>query len=47
MSDSKVMGNEDRLKKSAAPDVRADRETQDFARTQEDGTSMTLEEGFV
>ena len=44
MSDSKVMGNEDRLKKSAAPDVRADRETQDFARTQEDGTSMTMEE---
>lgn len=44
MSDNKLMGSDDRLKKSAATDVRGDRVEADASRTQVDGTSTSMEE---
>lgn len=43
MSDNKVMGDE-RLKKTAGSPVREDRATADAGRTNNDGTSLTIEE---
>ena len=44
MSDNKIMGGDERLRKAAATPVRADRDSADTQRTQQDGTAMTLEE---
>ena len=44
MSDSKILGGDDRLKKSAAPAVRGDRVEGDNSRTLQDGTATTMEE---
>lgn len=44
MSDSKLMGGDDRLKKSDASAVRGDRMDSDASRIHEDGTSMSIEE---
>lgn len=44
MSDSKVIGNDERLKKSDGAAVRGDRAQEDNGRTQADGTVLTMEE---
>lgn len=44
MSDNKIMGGDDRLKKSAATPVRGDRVEADASRTQTDGTAFDMEE---
>lgn len=44
MSENKIVGGDDRLKKSAAAPVRGDRVEADASRTQLDGTSMSMEE---
>lgn len=44
MSENKIVGGDDRLKKSAAAPVRGDRVEADASRTQLDGTSTSMEE---
>ena len=44
MSENKIFGGDDRLKKSAATTVRGDRVEADASRTQTDGTALNLEE---
>lgn len=44
MSENKIMGGDDRLKKSAATPVRGDRAEEDSSRTQNDGTALSMEE---
>lgn len=44
MSENKILGGDDRLKKSAATPVRGDRAEADASRTQSDGTAFDLEE---
>lgn len=44
MSENKVMGSDERLKKSAASNVRGDRDEADASRTEQDGTALTREE---
>jgi hypothetical protein len=44
MSENKLMGGDDRLKKSAAAPVRGDRVEADASRTLNDGTAMSMEE---
>ena len=44
MSENKIIGGDDRLKKSSASPVRADRDSADTERVQRDGTSFTMEE---
>ena len=44
MSDSKLIGGDDRLKKSSAPAVRGDRVEEDNSRTLQDGTAVSMEE---
>lgn len=44
MSENKLVGSDERLKKSPATEVRGDRVEADASRTQTDGTSMTMEE---
>lgn len=44
MSENKFMGNDERIRKSAAPQVRGDRAESDAPRTQADGTALTIEE---
>jgi len=44
MSDSKIIGGDDRLKKSSDPSARGDRDEADKARTQNDGTALSMEE---
>ena len=44
MSENKIVGGDDRLKKSAGAVVRGDRVEADASRVQNDGTSMSLEE---
>ena len=44
MSENKIVGGDDRLKKSAATPVRGDRVEADASRTQMDGTALSMEE---
>jgi len=44
MSENKLLGGDERLKKSAGEPLRADRAEADAQRVQQDGTSMNLEE---
>lgn len=44
MSDNKLMGSDDRLKKSTAAPVRGDRVEADAERVLNDGTALTMEE---
>lgn len=44
MSENKIVGSDDRLKKSAAAPVRGDRVEADASRTQMDGTALSMEE---
>ena len=44
MSENKIMGSDERLKKSVAAPVRGDRDEADTSRTQHDGTALTREE---
>lgn len=44
MSDNKIVGSDDRLKKSSADTIRGDRSLEDKDRTQTDGTALTMEE---
>lgn len=44
MSDNKMMGGDERLRKSAGATMRADRDTADNQRTLQDGTALTMDE---
>jgi len=44
MSENKILGSDDRLKKSAAEPVRGDRGEADASRTDQDGTTTSIEE---
>lgn len=44
MSENKITGSDDRLKKSAAESVRGDRVEADASRTELDGTALSMEE---
>lgn len=44
MSENKLFGGDERLKKTSATPVRGDRDEADASRTQKDGTVMTTEE---
>ena len=44
MNENKLMGTDERLKKSSGASVRGDRVEADTERTQSDGTALTLEE---
>ena len=44
MSENKMMGGDERLKKSSGAAVRADRDEADAQRVEQDGTALTMEE---
>ncbi len=44
MTDNKIVGGEDRLKKDVAAETRGDRASSDVGRTQMDGTALSMEE---